>query len=614
MYKGFLPSDKNIPKSKIKDLYSQEQIKGHLGDYVGVLGDKFIMLDFDSKHVSEKILKLIEGEKLRCNILETDRGIHVYFLNTSIKQNKIKIRNYIGLEMDVKLGSKKTVEPLVKNGKKRKWLKWLGEEIEELPFYLEPFKRAKDLAASDTRNSDLFGYILPLQGEGLGKEQIELIIRLINTYILDKKLDKSELDVILRAEAFSKPTFFVKNKFQHHVFAKWLMGEKKICKIDYLLHFYENEEYNNITKIYRPMLDELPQLKRAERMEVFHYLNDFIIESKNEAEPKYINCQNGIYNIETDELIPHSSDILITNKIPTKYNPESKVPEADKVMKNIACGNKDLVLLLYEMIGYTLYRRNELGKCFILVGDGANGKSTLLEMIKNLLGANNTSAVSLENTMHRFRAIDVVGKLANLGDDIGDSYIDHNEDFKNMVTGSPVQFEPKGIPPFTRAIYTKFIYCCNSLPRFKDTSFGLSRRLCIVPLRADFTKGNYTPFIIDKLKTKEALEYLLLKSIEGLKRVIKNNGFTEVDEIKEETKKYEEMNNSVLGYLAEGGKFENEGINESYRLYSVWCRENNLFPLSKNKVSRELKKRFNMESSILRINGKIFRIYKKEEN
>lgn len=612
MYKGYLPSNGKIPIEKIKGkLYSFEEISGHLGDYVGVLSDEYIMLDFDSEEVSEIIIDIIKSEDLKCNILKTSRGVHVYFKNTNVKTNKTKKLLAIGVECDVKLGHKNTVEPLRMDGIERKWIKTV-DEVEELPKFLEPIKSKVDMMNSTTRNQDLFNHILTLQNAGFGRENIKDVLRKINKYVFKEPLKESELKIILRDDSFSKPSFFKDDKFLHYKFAKWLIAEKNLCKIDNLLYFYEGKEYRDITKIYRFMLEEIESLKKSQRNEVFHYLNDYIIDNKKEADSKYINLSNGILDIETMELLEHTPEILVPNMIKTNYNQNAKSKEVDDVINNIACGDERLVDLIYEMIGYGLYRRNELGVCFILVGKGSNGKSTLMTMIENMIGDSNLSAVSLEDTEHRFRNVDVVGKLVNIGDDIGDNYIDHNETFKKMVTGEPVLFEMKGMQPFKKRIYTKFIYTCNNVPRFKDTSYGNKRRLCIIPMKADFKngKGGFDAFIIDKLNNRESSEYLLLKSIEGLKRVLVNRKFTEVESVKREMEKFEINNNSVLAWVEDGGKYEDLEVGSVFNNYKSWCEESGLFPYSRRKFTTEMKERFdldNISTTIGRIRTRVFR-------
>lgn len=121
-----------------------------------------------------------------------------------------------------------------------------------------------------------------------------------------------------------------------------------------------------------------------------------------------------------------------------------------------------------EVIGYLFYRRNELRKSFILVGDKANGKSTYLDMLKTLLGDSNTSALDLAELGERFKTAELFGKLANIGDDIGDEFIANPAIFKKLVSGDRVNAERKGQDPFDFSSYAKLLFSANSMPRIRD--------------------------------------------------------------------------------------------------------------------------------------------------
>lgn len=88
----------------------------------------------------------------------------------------------------------------------------------------------------------------------------------------------------------------------------------------------------------------------------------------------------------TGELKPFSTDIVITNKIPWDYKPDAYSELADSTLNKLACGDAAIRALLEECIGYCFYRRNELGKAFILTGDKSNGKSTFWIVSKQSLG------------------------------------------------------------------------------------------------------------------------------------------------------------------------------------------------------------------------------------
>ena len=241
------------------------------------------------------------------------------------------------------------------------------------------------------------------------------------------------------------------------------------------------------------------------------------------------------------------------------------------------------------MIGYCLFRRNELGKCFILTGKGSNGKSTLLDVIKVLLGSNNISSVSLEELNDRFKTFQLEGKLANIGDDISNRYIEDNSTFKKLVTGETVNVERKGKDPFDFNNYSKLIFSCNDMPRINDLSDGLKRRIILIPFKAKFSKldDDYDPFIIDKLLKPEALEYLLNLALEGLNRILYNRTFTIPKLVTDTWSEYEKTNNPVLSFMEEA-KIDNELTQDVYLQYQTYCSESGLKHLSKTVFLKEI--------------------------
>jgi len=88
--------------------------------------------------------------------------------------------------------------------------------------------------------------------------------------------------------------------------------------------------------------------------------------------------------------------VVITNKIPWPYNPAAYSELLDHTLDRLACNDAEVRALLEEMVGYCLYRRNELGKAFILIGDKSNGKSTFLYVVNQLLGDANIASFDLK--------------------------------------------------------------------------------------------------------------------------------------------------------------------------------------------------------------------------
>ena len=266
------------------------------------------------------------------------------------------------------------------------------------------------------------------------------------------------------------------------------------------------------------------------------YLNLLIRDNAPTSDANLIAFKNGIYNIMTDEFLPFSPEIIITNKINWDYNPAAYSELVDNTLNKIACHDKQIRMLLEEVIGYCLYRRNELGKAFILIGDRANGKSTFLDMVKTMLGDENIASLDLGELGDRFKTAELFGKLANIGDDIGDEFIANASVFKKLVTGDRINVERKGQDPFEFNNYAKLLFSANNIPRIKDKTGAVQRRLAIIPFDAKFSVDDpdYRPYIKYELREQECIEYMILLGIEGLKRVLLNQKFTDSTRVERE--------------------------------------------------------------------------------
>ena len=162
------------------------------------------------------------------------------------------------------------------------------------------------------------------------------------------------------------------------------------------------------------------------------------------AEPRYIGLKSKIYDIETESLIDYNPKIVLKNRIPYDYDPNAYDPVTDDVINKVTCQDEKLRMLLEEMIGYCLYRKKSFGKTFFLTAGGENGKSTFLDMIKKMLGRENTSSLEPADFEKRFVNAQLFGKLANIGDDISSNYRDNSSIFKKLVTGDSIMVENKG--------------------------------------------------------------------------------------------------------------------------------------------------------------------------
>lgn len=105
-----------------------------------------------------------------------------------------------------------------------------------------------------------------------------------------------------------------------------------------------------------------------------------------DADPWLLCVQNGVIDLRTGHLMEHDRELLITKVAPVSYDPYATCPTWERFLDQIMGGNEALVTFLQRAIGYSL-TGNVGERClFILHGSGRNGKSTLLEAIRALLG------------------------------------------------------------------------------------------------------------------------------------------------------------------------------------------------------------------------------------
>lgn len=626
-FKGYVETKNKKCIEKFKgrtDFKTFEQVQS-LPEYAGILAAETILIDVDDFEASEILFKVVKEYALTCRVYRTSRGKHFLFKNSGVPTNKTGCKLAIGLTADIKIGTRNSYEILKYDNQNREILYDTAEneEAQQLPRWLFPVKSKMEflnMETGDGRNQGLFNYILTLQSNDFSVEEARETIRIINKFVLKVPLSDDEIETVLRDDAFKKPVFFMGSTFLFDKFATFLKNNNHIIKINNQLHIYKNGIYiSGMAEIEAEMIQHIPGLNRAKRTEVLAYLDILIRENSKAEDANLIAFENGLYNIVDDSFVEFTPEHIITNKIRWKYNPEAYSELADKTLNKIACNDPQIRALLEEAIGYCFYRRNELGKAFILTGDKSNGKSTFLSMVQCLLGDENISSLDLKELGDRFKTAEMFGKLANIGDDIGDEFIANPAIFKKLVTGERVSAERKGQNPFEFNNYSKLLFSANNIPRIKDKTGAVQRRLTIIPFDARFSADDpdFNPYIKHLLKTDEVMEYLINLGIAGLKRVLLNRKFTGSTKVQKAMDEYEENNNPIIGFFRECEdeefQIENEPTNVVYKRYQEYCLANSLQPMSNIEFSKQVNRILNMRVENKWLNGKKHRIFIKNE-
>ena len=626
LYKGYILTNGKKPKEAIEgrtEFKTYEDVKA-APEYAGMLADDVVLIDVDDLKQSEILLKIVEDEQLDCRVYETKRGMHFVFLNDGIKKCGTKVKLACGIKADIKVGGKNTYEVLKIDGMKRVVIYDINDDEDyekPLPKYLLPVRSKYNFVGmtdNDGRNSALYSYILTLKSNGFSNDEARNTITIINKYIFAEPLDDDELNTILRDESFPEETFYDGKKFMHEKFAQYLVNNNHIVRMDDRLHIYQDGIYKDGSLfLERAIIGYIPNTKSAMRTEIIKYVELQVLDNIKPSDANFIGFKNGIYNVANNSLQAFSPDIILTNQIPHDYNPAAYSEAADKVLDKLACGDNKIRLLLEECIGYCFYRRNELRKAFILIGDKSNGKSTYLDMINFVLGENNIATLDISELDKEYNTAELYGKLANIGDDICDDFIKNPAILKKVISGDTLKARHIYEKPFSFKNYAKMLFSANTIPRIKDKTGAVLDRLIIVPFNATFSADDpdYDPYIKYKLHTEETAEYLIKLGIEGLKRVLENRGFTVSERVSNELKEYELSNNPILQFFNEIDENEilNEPTKDVYRKYNEFCITNGYKPISNIEFSRQIAKHYGYGTKPKRVQGQLFRIFVKKE-
>lgn len=213
------------------------------------------------------------------------------FINDKLETNKIRTKLACGLTADIKIGTKNSYSILKYDDREREII-YDCDEYETVPKWLIPVKSSIDfleMERGDGRNQTLFNYILTLQSNDFSVDEARECIGIINEYLLKDKLDESELNTILRDDAFKKPMFFKNGKFQFDKFAIYLKNTHHIVRINGQLHIYHDGIYvPGQLDIEAAMIEHIPNLNRSKRTEVLSYLDVLTRKNTRPSDARYI--------------------------------------------------------------------------------------------------------------------------------------------------------------------------------------------------------------------------------------------------------------------------------------------------------------------------------------
>lgn len=627
------------------------------------LGD-VVIIDFDEPEHTEEIqttiLAICTRLQVRCRLMQTDRGLHLWLRDPRKIWPKNQTKQYtaLGLQVDIRRGGINGYAIVRRNGIDREWLLYEEDlsQLDEVPTWLYPvhinrqiFQSPLGMKEGNGRNNWLLEHQLRLAGIGLTEDQIWEASKLINDYVFRDALSPREFDTVTRDDAIlaaiekaqpesrplSIPTesgkplegifFNSKGVFQPNVFGDAFIAAHHTVVINGLIYHYRSGCYLEDDGYLRKfMTTHMKILLNKDRNEVESYVRDHarvIGYNERDKEPFMVNVRNGRLNLLTSTLTPHTPDALDFAQINAEWIPGATSMVLDQTLDKVFPEDPEAQLLFEEIVGYTLIKSLMYRKSFIFHGSGQNGKSSILNMLKAFLGAGNYSVLSLAQLESRFGPSVLENKLANIGDDIGMGYIEETEAFKKLTTGESLLVERKGENAYELRSYATQIFAANHIPTSRDKTEGFMSRIVILPFTAQFEPGDpgYDPMIEQKLTSNECLNALLVRAVAGLQRLYKNAGqFTSPESARAAMYDYRVSTSQFLSWVEDEDIYLDHILDktaeEVYTGFRSWAQSSGIrSELTKLTFSKELRERFGVQMKTIRTGETTKKVYKQIE-
>jgi putative DNA primase/helicase len=307
-----------------------------------------------------------------------------------------------------------------------------------------------------------------------------------------------------------------------------------------------------------------------------------------------INLQNGLYDIERNELLPHTPDYLSLNQKPIFYDKNARPKLFGKFLRQVL--NPEERKTALQAMSYTFHRDYELEYIFILFGLGANGKSVFTSIMTALHGRHNVSNVTIKQMIKNdFALSDLENKDVNI-DSEAVGYISNTAVLKRLTGGSkqPIRVEPKFKQAYDTILYAKLFLNANKMPVIEDLTNADSRRFVILTFPNEFDSNKADPKLVSKLTTPQELSGVFNVLMIHLREVRRSEKIHLNEKtIEERRQKYERTANPVKEFLNENVYEAEDGYirkPDLYNSFKDYCKEYKIPLISMDKLGKEVKK------------------------
>lgn len=304
-----------------------------------------------------------------------------------------------------------------------------------------------------------------------------------------------------------------------------------------------------------------------------------------------LNCRNGVVDVAKGELLAHAPSMGFRYVVPYDFTPDEVSEVFLDWLAEVMQNRVELMDAILDMMAYCLWPSYDDHVFAYFVGEGRNGKSTLMRIMFALLGKENYSAISLAQLGgNRFSAANLEGKLANISEESSGTDLTSEElnVIKDLSAGGEIMVEHKGQDPFILRNRAKLVFSANKTPRFHESGRAIRSRLLVIPFEHTFE--NPDERVAEKLlqEVPKICSMLVRRIQENLRA---NNGKFKVSRGGQTAAQAQDKVLLAGNSVVEWGRVNLDStislpedkyiaVQEAYARYAQWCVENNYKPVN----------------------------------
>ncbi|WP_089743624.1 phage/plasmid primase, P4 family [Gracilibacillus ureilyticus] len=615
-----------------------------------VIPDGYIVIDIDEKKEGKAIFDALLSANFQFHAIKTVRGYQFFFRSTGkVTGQDAKVLMAGGFIGDYRLAGKGQVVLPSVNTEGREWVHLAEKELDEMPVFFEKLKKLTDErpfpipVVEGTRNNTIYSHCCRLIEYGYAKKEVTYICSFLNRFFCTPPMNHKELTNTLKSAlhfqpsgtnyqvqpaAMEQPKKFNRTEMGNAErlvhrngkdlkycveFDGWLIwdgktwGEDKRKKVERIAIQTFREMYGEVQQL--TDTDERKDLWRwaqsSERSSVF--LNSIaraeamlpVNQAELNKDSFKLNCENGVVDLRTGELLEHQRDYLMTKNTHIPYDPEAECPNWLAFLHSIFKDSNgrvmvELIEFIQRSVGYALTGDTSEQVAFFLWGTGRNGKSTLMNTIKQLLGdygkQTNADTFTTRNNegganndiarLHGSRLVSTVE--SDDGQKLSEALI------KQLTGGEPVTARFLRKEFFEYVPEFKIFFTTNHKPIVKGDDEGIWRRIRLIPFDYTIPKEEVDKHLPEKLQRE--LPGILKWAVDGC-LAWQKEGLGEPDEVKHATDEYKEEMDLLSSFIEECCVMHGDAkvlANTLHQEYMEWAEKNGEYPIRKRPFNKRM--------------------------